>query len=236
METSFVSDALGELIGFFFYTNLILLPFIVLAAIFLLFCISSAPLAGLICAVLAHRREKSVWRYGLGGTACAVLLFVPWYYLMELIKGRCIQYKDFVRRTYYWLYGLWAGIIFANIAVGIYSAALTHQLPIWMGGTTTEVYDTLALWQLFDDIIIPTLIGVPTLAISLIFLLRKFYAESEEATHIETRELFQPVYFLPYLFAFATIVVSPVLTYLNTFVYAIWITIVAIVLFLFSSF
>ncbi|MDE2685995.1 MAG: hypothetical protein OXI16_00635 [Chloroflexota bacterium] len=208
MENLIGSNALRELFDYlFFFSTIMLVPFAAFVALFQVACVIWSPFAALICAVIARKTGLSVWKYALAGAIGSTLLFVPWIFLIQRMRNKRISYDEVVKPIYMGLYAIWGTVIFGNIVVHITLMGMAKLLPTWLGGGASyEGAGPMLFWKLLDQIIVPTVIGMPILIPSLIGFVRRLRSEDTEMTHVKSNILFQPVYLAPFLGTSATIV------------------------------
>ncbi len=166
------------------------------------------PFAALICAVVAHRRGFSVWRFALIGSAYSALLFVPWIYLMrQLISNRFAS--GLVSLNYEWVYTFWLGWILT------YTICVSGFVYILSGfqGSPTHLTDQLYTWFSLYHF---GAIGASVLA--WVLSRRSFFSricDSRDLYQISADNLHLIRYIMPFVYIFAgTITFSSIVVYL----------------------
>lgn len=190
----------------FFFSTILLIPFVAFVLLFQVACVIWSPFAGLMCAIIARRLGLSVWRHALAGAICSVLLLGPWIFLIQRMRNRRVSYDHFVNPIYFALYTTWITVICGNIVINMTLMGMAKLLPTWLGGGASyESEDILAFWRLLDIMIIPTVIGMPILIPCLVDFIRRFRAVGKGITNTPAGTLLQPSYLVPFAGTCATI-------------------------------
>lgn len=125
-----LGDALGAAAWVLIFLGGLFVATVILIEVF---CLAFAPIAGAICAVLARRKGLSVWRYTAAGTVYSALLFLPWVYLIQRMRGKRFQRID-IQTGYIAFYLLWALLIACNISFLVMAFGFAHGGEKAFGG------------------------------------------------------------------------------------------------------
>lgn len=144
-----------------------------------------SPVAAIISAVLSYRQGLNVSLYGIVGMIYSALFLLPWFYLVNRIRGEDTFTNSEIKSLYWALFVSWAGYLIFHL----YVTAMIFS-DAWSPG----YLKVLAL--------IFTSLNFVTLGISIISMYRKNISENIES-HVTDENLIPHIsYIMPLVYLF----------------------------------
>ena len=174
---------------------LILLPIPVLqlGAMVLACGIVFAPVGSVVCALIARKRELSIWRYALAGAVHSALMLLPLLYLIKKMQGKPMQAETVtwgIRVAYF----VWLSYLISQGALLV--TPLESQWPPW--DSRVSPYPTEVLWLVWWWLLIVQVVSVSCFVMSVLVLKHRLSPRVQNLFRRHAR-LSRLIYYAPFV-------------------------------------